>query len=349
MGGFALLKVSNKFNGLIKAWLFFYGAYYCLATLGNAIFGTEPYKFLVSLIPVSYFISFSILLSIPEERKPFARLATITFLFTTILTILFAYFNISFDVEGLTDVDLQRAGGVFGDANNASVAAILTFLLVKYCYNPTKRFHKILKNIALLLSVYAVALTFSKTGFLIFALVLIITYRQLLSPKRIMFTLIILPPLLYFAYNWAVSGSSLTLVQKERVQTLVNLVTLNTDQVDYSSRDVLLKNMFGYIEQNPFIGHGIQFSNSIRGHNTIIGIWADTGIIGFLIFLAVLAYFFKKAIEASGWYRPFAISVLITICMFMITLQTIINQPYLMVMFVFIAYLVNMEEVEEYT
>ena len=340
-GAFLLLKKKGEFARPIKLWITFYIVYYALALLGNVVMDSSPHRLLPSLVPVSYFIGFAVLLSIPEQRRPLANILTFAFFGSAILLIVFNYFNIHIDYDGVYQYKLDRAGGVYGDANNSAVSALMSFLFINYFFEPKTRAQKIFKTVAIIISIYAVFITFSKTGLLVLLIVLLLAYRKSLTFSKVVFGLLLVPPTLYVAYSWLVGRGTINLKQQERIESIFNLLTLQTDKVDYSYRDVLLKNMFNYIEQSPFIGHGVQFSNSIRGHNTVIGIWADTGIIGFLVFLFAMAYFIFLAFNKKKEVRLFSLSALFVLCVFMLSLQTIINQSYLMVVLAFIGYLID--------
>jgi hypothetical protein len=133
----------------------------------------------------------------------------------------------------------------------------------------------------------------------------------------------------------------LTQVQKNRVENILNIITLQTERVEFSERNVLFENMMGYIFENPIFGNGIMFSNIIRGHNTIFGTWADAGIVCFLVFLYLLYLYIIKSIRSPDSFRFFSLSVATILIIFMLSLQTIINQGYLIVVLVLIGYVLD--------
>jgi multidrug efflux pump subunit AcrB len=55
----------------------------------------------------------------------------------------------------------------------------------------------------------------------------------------------------------------------------------------------------------------------------------------------MLAHYFKTAIMSAPDIRFFVLPLLLTMCVFMLTLQTVINQPYLMALFIYIGYLID--------
>ncbi|OBX21892.1 hypothetical protein A9996_17560 [Gelidibacter algens] len=124
-------------------------------------------------------------------------------------------------------------------------------------------------------------------------------------------------------------------------------MTLNLDQVDNSGRADLLENVLYYLYKNPVLGNGIDFSVSMRGHNTFVGVWVDAGVLTFLFFIFMLSYYFLKTFSLNLQFRYFAMSILIVLYIFMISLQSVINQPYLIVLFVFVGYLIDFNKIDD--
>lgn len=336
-------KNSEPFPKTIKLWIAFYLIYYCFGLIGNMLHFPEA-PLIVTLIPVIYFIGFSFFLGTNEHLKLFARTAALTFLAVNLLTIYFERINFSMDVGGIYEYSLSRAGGVYGDANNAAVVGLLSFIFIRNVFSPVNLFQKLLKLLGLGISLYALFLTFSNTGFIVLIMVLGLTYHKFFNPKRILFIILFVPLSAIILVQSALHSPSLDKVQKARIENVINVLTLNTDKVALSERDVLLKNMLNYIYENPFIGNGVYFSTAIRGHNTILGILADAGIISFLFFLFVLFQYFRKAVLSPPYSRYFILSILVVLSIFMLTLQTIINQPYLIVLFAFMGYMIEKEQ-----
>ncbi len=340
LGIFVIKPRWNSIPPLNRFWIVFYLAYFPIALLANIIQDTEPHRLLVALIPVVFFMGFTYLLQDREERERFNNIMAVTFLIVSVMTIVFDYYNISVDFEGVYEFRLERAGGVYGDANNAALASEIGFVLIYYTYNPTTRIKKLAKILALIITLIATFITYSKTGFLVLLLIGILALMKRISVEKIFLSLLFVPIALLFGIQYAMSSNMMSQTQIERIYSIVDIITLNTSNVDYSSRDVLLQNMLNYIYESPILGNGVQFSNLIRGHNTIVGVWADAGIFVFLIFLALLLAHFLKALSASGPNRLMILSLLIILTTYMLTLQTVINQAYLIAIFAFIGYAV---------
>lgn len=340
LGILFILKKTKRFPRLVLMWFLFFLCYFTFGLLANAIHGTAP-PLLKILIPIVYLLGYSLFLGVSEKIDNTAKVIAVLFFTSCLLLILLNYFNFSLDHDGIYQYSLDRAGGVYGDANNSAVAAILSFVFINYSFKPKGKIQNLVKIFALQISAYALILTFSKTGIVVFILIIIITYHKLFSFKRILFSLIFIPLLVILTFNWAKSTNSLSPGQKERIENVFDILTLQTQKVSFSERDLLFKNMLGYISENPFLGNGLNFAVEIRGHNTIFGIWADAGFLTFLLFLILIMAYFNSAIIVKNGLRVFALSVLITLTIFMLSLQTIINQGYLIVVFVLLGYMLE--------
>ncbi|ADV50409.1 hypothetical protein Celal_3135 [Cellulophaga algicola DSM 14237] len=343
-----VLKKSEEKAPLIKLWIAFYFLYYTFSLIASAVLGNEA-DILKTLVYITYFLGFSVLLSIPEYRKLTLKVLTITFFTTTLLLIYFKFINFSVDVSGIYEYNLDRAGGVYGDANNAAVSSLLSFIFINQSLKNSKnKYLKYIKLVGMLISFYAVLLTFSKTGFVVALLVIMLVNYKLFTPKRILFTIIFVPILLIGSINLALSSGKLSTVQQTRVENIASILTLETDNVGLSGRDYLLQNMLNYINENPIIGNGLRFSNIIRGHNTILGVWADAGIFTFIFFIILLITYVKSSFTSNSNVKYFSLAILCTLYIFMLSLQTIINQGYIMVVFVYLAYNINDNQIKKH-
>lgn len=333
----------DSFPKLIKLWLFFYSLYYGIGLLANIMHNNEV-PLLKTLIPVIYFIGFSYFLSIKSNRRIFENIILVTFTIANLLLIYFYNINFSIDYDGISEYSLERAGGVYGDANNAAVVCLLSFIFLYNFYKPKKILGYIFKFLSIGIAIYGLLLTFSKTGFMVLLIILALTFHRFFNPKKIIPLLIITPIAFYMLIQSALSSPSLSAVQKTRIQDVVNIITLNTSKVSYSNRDILFENMLNYINLNPLLGNGIYFSTMIRGHNTIFGIWADAGIFCFLLFLFMFFEYIRKSLGAPNEIKFFALSILSVLGVFMLSLQTILDQAYLIGIFVYLAYRVSHKE-----
>ncbi|MFS4481930.1 O-antigen ligase family protein [Hyunsoonleella sp. 2307UL5-6] len=239
---------------------------------------------------------------------------------------------------------LDRAQGLYGDANNAALVGILGYIFIHQYFITKNIFQKILKVLLLAISVYALYLTYSTTGFVVFIMSFGLLNFKYFTRER----LLILPVILIGAYFTLLNLSSLlegiidlNPRQQSKIDNFVNLLKLDFENVDDSGRDTFVAKLMEYIEQSPFIGNGLEFGSHHHGHNTYLYILSDAGILALIVFVILLFKYFESIFKIDMSSRLFALAILISFCMFMLSLQTIINQPYLMVVFVYLAYYID--------
>lgn len=344
-GIFLIKKEPVNFSKTNKLWFGFYILYYSIGLLASAIHGFNS-AFLATLIAPIYFIGFYILLSNPDELKRFFKILTFTYVITSLVTIFLLKVNFNFDDGKVLGWSLDRAEGVYGDANNAALASIIAYLLLDKCYNPTISIFRVFKILLLLTVFYSLFLTFSTTGLFIFAIVFLLTNYKYFTGLKLIFLGVIVT-LFYtaiFAFKSQIQSLNLSKAQIYKIENIINLLTLNIEKVDNSGRSELMENILTYIYKNPMIGNGIDFSVVTRGHNTYLGVWADAGIVVFLFFIFLLFFYFLKAFSLNVNYKYFTISVLFSLYISMISLQTVLNQPYIIVLFVFIGYIIDYDK-----
>jgi O-antigen ligase len=336
------LKQIGEFSKTARIWLVFYICYYAFATIATGIHGISG-NILASFVPVIYMLGFYVYLSIPQNRKLFGRVALLALVVSSIWSIYLYKINWSIDTAGIHIYDLGRAAGFYGDAGRCALVSILAFIFVSKKYNPTKIILKFLKPIILILIFYNLILTFATTGLFAFVIVFVLLNHKYFTPKSMLIT-IILVPMFYFTLinlNNIVAGYDLSTAQQDKVNNIVNLLTLNINEVDSSGRDELLANALNYVYKNPIIGNGIDFGVSIRAHNTLVAVWADAGIFTFLVFLFMLGNYFKNAIKCPPNIRYFSLSILFSLIIYMLTSQSVINQGLEMVIFVYLGYIID--------
>lgn len=333
------VKLLSKTNRL---WLVFYVLYYLFGILATGISGFQT-SIIATFVPVIYFAGFYVLLSNPDQYKVFFKVITISLIISSIVTIIFHKLNFNFTLGEIYSRDLDRAEGLYGDANNAALASIIAYILFDKLFKPSKLIFKGLKIIILSLIFYSLFITFSTTGLFVFAIIFFLTNYQFFTGIKLILlgVAIIMFYIGIFNIKNQTDNLDLSSAQIAKVDNIINVLTLNLDKIDNSGRGDLIENILFYLYENPLIGNGIDFSVYMRGHNTYIGIWVDAGIITFVFFLFVLFYYFIKTFSLELNLRFFAISILFTLYIFMISLQSVINQPYLVVLFVFVGYLID--------
>ncbi|WP_111682645.1 hypothetical protein [Winogradskyella tangerina] len=343
-----IMKKRGSFSSTAKLWIIFYIMYFVIAMVASVIH-YNPAVILENIIPLLYVIGFYIYLSVPENRKVFKITAIWAFTFSVFLGIHF--YNTNFDLDrGGFYAYIDRAGGVYGDANNAALAAIIAFILVYKLYNPKTLLFKGIKIIFLAIILNGLFITFSNTGFMVFIVCFVSINYKFFKGLRLVLGVALIPVLWVIMANLNTITADMNLVgqQRDKINNLVNIATFNTDKVDDSGRNELVTNLLhNYVYKNPIFGNGINFAASQRGHNTIIGVWADAGIFALLFFLFMLLRYFIQAFRSPPEIRFFVLPILLTMCIFMLSLQSVINQPYLMAMFIYLGYLIDFKDVSE--
>lgn len=343
LGIILMIPKRGKFSNTSKLWIIFYIIYFVIATMASAI-NYNSANLLVSIIPFIYVIAFHFYLSTPENRRIFKVVAVWSFVFSGILSIYLYSINFDLDRGGIYEYTVDRSGGVYADANNTALAAIITFILVFKLYQPQKKIYKLVKLIVLTITLYGLFITFSNTGFMVFIICFVSINYKFFTGIRLVAGIALIPLLWIALANLNTLTADLNLVgqQRDKINNIVNIVTFNTDKVDDSGRNELVTKLLkNHVYKNPFLGNGVDFAISQHAHNTIIGVWADAGIFALAFFLLMLMRYFHQTFKSPPEIRYFVLPMLFTMCIFMLSLQSVINQPYLMALFVYIGYLID--------
>lgn len=342
VGVFLVKKEPINFSKTNKIWLIFYFIYYSFALLASGIHGFNS-TILATFVAPIYFIGFYFLLSDPYQLKPLFKILTILFVIASIFTIYLFIINFNYDDSRIISVKLDRAEGLYGDANNAALVSLIAYILFDKFYNPSKIIFRVFKVLILLIIFYSLFLTFSTTGLFVFTVIFFISNYKFFSGLRLL-ALGVLIALLYagiFSLKSNTKDLNLSAHQTHKIDNVINLLTLNLEKVDNSGRGELLENILPYLYENPIIGNGVDFSATMRGHNTYVGVWIDAGIFTFLFFIFMLCFYFLEVFSLYPKQRYFAISILTILYIFMFSLQTVINQPYLILLIVLIGYIID--------
>src|SRR5690606_6193278 len=184
------------------------------------------------------------------------------------------------------------------------------------------------------------------TGFMVFVISLIMLNYKFFKGIRIVFGMLLLPVvyLLLLNLNTLTSGINLVGQQRDKINNIVNIVSLNFDKVDDSGRGELQNKLMQYVYENPLMGNGVDFANSYQAHNTYLAVWADAGFFVLMFFFFLLLKHFARAFGSPPETRFFVLPLLITICMFMLSLHSVINQPYIMAVIIYIGYLIDFKQ-----
>ncbi|NKI27112.1 hypothetical protein HCG49_11105 [Arenibacter sp. 6A1] len=341
LGSLIFLKEDGVYSTTAKTWIFFYITYYAFGLVASITFDRLDY-IPQTIVPVVYFFGFFIFLKTKKNQKIFFNTLLVTLFISSVFLVVF--YHIGYDVGsfGPKKYGIDRAEGLFGDANNSALIAIITYILFHKFYNPKLY---LIKFMVLVFIAYSIFLTFSTTGLFIFVLVNLLINYKFFTKEKIFIALFLLPILYFVIINLTQIASSFNLREAQylKVKNLENLLTFNLEEVDSSGRTGLLNTLLNFVYENPFIGNGIGFGNTMRGHNTIVGIWADAGIVPLIAFFILLGVYFNKIIRSSADKRYYILAVFLTFLIFMTSLQTVINQPYIVCIFIYLGYVLDEE------
>ncbi len=332
-------KGNILFSKTLNSWILFYFAYYFFGII--ACIQHDYFDYLLqSVAPLIYFITFAVFLGYPQNRNYLLKTMLISFFIYCVFLI--GLYHIGYDVDtlGKPKWGVERAEGLFGDANNSALLSIICYILWSKFYQPK---YKLKKVLALSTIAYSLFLTFSTTGYFVFALVFIALNRSIFAQKKMIIALPIVPLLLFGLVNLTSLAKPLNLkrAQMAKIENIENLFSFNLKNVDSSGRMELLENLLEKIFENPFLGNGIGFGNELRGHNTIIGVWADAGIIALVFFLLVLFTYFSNTLKLQKKEKYYLLAIEITLFIYMLSLQTVINQPYLICLLVWMGFKID--------
>ncbi|MCV6628470.1 MAG: O-antigen ligase family protein [Flavobacteriaceae bacterium] len=338
-------KENKAFSPLARNWILFYLVYYILAVIAS-FYHMWPINFMSSFFSVVYALTFMVFFRFEEFQKLFANTAMISFTIANVTLIIFQIYQIDYDTVNLQDDiehGVERAQGVYGDANNAALVCILGFVFLYMKFIPKNIWQKTLKLTLLIVSFYALLLTLSTTGLLAFILVFALLNYKWFTKNRLLLMLIMAPIVytLLLQIEILTAHLDLSVHQQHKIRNLVNLLSFNMQEVDFSGRSELVENLMVYLRENPFFGRGLDFGLKARVHNTFLYIWADAGILALIVFVSMLLIYFKNILFASMSVKIFSASIMVPLVIFMASLQTIINQPYLMPVFIYVAYILT--------
>jgi O-antigen ligase len=347
LGTVLVIKFRGELSKTARLWIIFYIIYFVFAILAGALNNNNA-NILLAIIPFMYTLGFYYYLSLIENRFLFEKVALISFVLSCGICIYWNSINFDLDYQGVHKYVVDRAQGVYGDANNMALVTIISFIFVYKIFKPIKRLFKLLRLFLLCVIFYSLFITFSNTGFMVFIISIVMLNLKIFKGIKLVFGILLLPVIYFLLLNLNNLTANIDLVgqQRNKVNNIVNILSFNFDEVDDSGRGELAAEIIYYINENPLIGNGVEFGNRHQAHNTYLGVWVDAGLFSIVFFLFMLGKHFQKALESPPDIRFFAIPILIALCMFMLSLHSVINQPYLMATIIYLGYLVDFHSEE---
>lgn len=343
LGSFLIIKLKGSPIGTPGTWAVFFAVHYSLSILASILYD-NPANFGYTLVNIVFYFSFLLYLKRLVDLSFIQTYFTIVFSIASICLIFL--WNMQLDLDYFSsDLSwgLDRASGLYGDANNACLVSIISYVFLKFTDFGNLPFKSLIKLILTLLISYSVILTFSTTGYLVFVFVVILCNYKYLSKRNILASMFALPLLYLIIINltWLTAGLNLNERQQSKIVNFENIFSFKFDQIDNSGRFEHIDNVIGKLYENPFSGHGFDFGLNHLTHNTYLNIWLESGIIGLIVLIVVLAIYFSRAIKVEKRTKYFSLAILFAVSIFMLSLQTVINQPYIMVVLTYVGVLID--------
>ncbi len=195
---------------------------------------------------------------------------------------------------GLEYDNLSRFKGLYGDPNYYSINVIISLCLIVILYHNKQ----IKKSSALILSaclVYFIALTYSKSSFLMLVLPLILLLYSSIKNRKYFIFLVVIIVSIFFLFGLFAGKIELFNVVLERFSESEDIASLTT------SRSSIWANYINYFKTNPMkFLFGSGFNAKLVGgkgaHNTYIDALFYLGLVGTILYVAILVIIFKNTV-----------------------------------------------------
>ncbi len=343
LGALLIFKKRRNSMRTASSWIAFLIIHYSLSILASSLYD-NPADFKYTLVNIIFYFGFLIYIASLKDFSFFHKYLNWIFFIGASFLIILWRLQLDLDyIESDLSWGLDRASGLYGDANNACLVSIVSFIFLKFTDLPKHRFTPILKLGMILIVSYSIFLTFSTTGYLAFVVVFVLCNYKFLTKKNIFISIFTMPVLYLLLINLTTltSGLGLNERQQSKISNFENIFSFNFDKVDNSGRSLKIDNVIEKLYENPFSGHGFDFGLNNLTHNTYLNIWLESGIFGLLALLIVLGIYYKRTMLLDRKTMFFSLSILFTISLFMLSLQTVINQPYLMIVLTYLGFLID--------
>ncbi|MFH1776264.1 MAG: O-antigen ligase family protein [Candidatus Omnitrophota bacterium] len=271
----------------------------------GAVFIESYRNFSVFFLPVV--IMYFLVISLIKTEKQFTGYILMLVTLTTYLAIygIFQYHISGGNVEYEDGLDRILYYGSLSDPNNLAMVFVLSLpFILNFAASTQKIVYKLIFISAFLLHIWAVYLTYSRSGFLGLGAVLMMLVIK--SRKKIITGPIVL--LLLFGLLFCSSEF------RERMMTMR---ATDTSQLDRSAqlRIELWKAGIAMAKEHPYRGVGIaQFEDNVleyispeanltrklTAHNSFILIIAETGVVGFILYVLIFLKTFSDLLFIEG-------------------------------------------------
>jgi hypothetical protein len=257
------------------------------------------------------------------------------FLFSLLIPVavwLSSYYPELYRVEVGRIFDYSRASGTFGNPNEAASATCLVAALV-FSFIVIER-SKILGIAGLGVCAYAILLTASRGGFVVFAVLAI--SQIVISPGFSRFLLfaiggLLIAGILYGVYNISMVSSTADKGLIQRMEDLSRVARGEITDETTGGRFLLAMNGLNAWASSPILGNGLGSQRrvgaaNIGPHNQYISIGGEAGVIPLALFVAMLASLFWY-----GWHcqipaiRTFSLGCAIVVTLVCLTSHSVLG------------------------
>lgn len=190
------------------------------------------------------------------------------------------------------NTSLERFTGLYGDPNYYSVNVIISLCLIVLFYH-TGRIKGLYASILAVLLVWFVALTYSKSSFVMLTLPIVLYLYSLICRRKwriLICSLIVLIAIASFVFSGQISAFHMVL---DRFNKSDDLSSLTTGRVD-----LWLKYIFYLLNEGDLLLWGNGFGATLpfdhAPHNTYIDLLFYLGIVGCFLFVLLFVFALRK-------------------------------------------------------
>ncbi len=239
--------------------------------------------------------------------------------------------NDASNFQGAIGIDENRQSGLFGNPNEAGAAFCFGVVLVLYRFLNAKR-RNWLYFLALPLFIYGVAISFSRTAFIILPIIffaffvfVIFRYRSAVtdSNRRWLFILFVVFGIGGGAVvaNAVVIYNNLTLAQQKRLDQLVELASGKVTVKNTSHRKELTACAIKMINKHYIIGGGLSMMrclpnhdfHSLGCHNTYLVVLGESGVVPFALLIVFMIAFLIQSVMSSPAKAVLGVGIFIVV------------------------------------
>lgn len=230
--------------------------------------------------------------------------------FACFILSVFVLINFFFRPETLVqNIDNSRITAFNNNPNEASFFLLYGIITLFYL-DSFKKFNKKINNLFLIIFLFAILLTGSRTGF---ANLILILLFLLIIKKKLVFSLVLLV-FIFFLFNLFINELSIEIINR-----YLDLTKIFSDHPDFYREGyrgwIAINGLSNFFDKNIFYQlFGIGYDGfgklmyegnkiSISHHNQILGYLVELGFLGLIVNLVLFTIIFKKVLKLSKHYN----------------------------------------------